>query len=141
MGVNKLLSSYTYDRKNAILNIGETYQYIDVVQTCFCFYSFHIFWPHNFFNISPISFFSCAYISFLPYFGANAIWYSQRYFECAVLFILFLICQKPPLVVLVMQSPNHYFITRRFLFTKFFLLLVITGGLFSRINTPVMTTS
>lgn len=59
-----------------------------IISTPFC--------SHNFLNISPISFFSCPYISFLLYFGANTIWYSQRYFECAVLFISFFIYQKPP---------------------------------------------
>ena len=50
----------------------------------------------SFRKISPISFFICPYTICRLYFGANTMWYSHLYVECAVLFISFFILLKPP---------------------------------------------
>ena len=49
---------------------------------------------HSLRKISPISFFIWPYTICRLYFGANTMWYSHLYVECAVLFISFLISLK-----------------------------------------------
>ena len=86
-----------------------------IISTPFC--------THSFLIISPISFFSCPYISFLLYFGANTIWYWHLYFEWALLFISFLLSfiMFDSSFYFVMQSPNYlHYIWRFLLFARLF---------------------
>lgn len=111
------------------------------IDTKRCIWSLHAsasmistpFYSHNFLMISPISFFSFPYTSFLLYFGAKTIWYWHLYVECDNVFISlfpFFFIMFLTSCILVTRLPNRFYYTWRLFFRQHSRLALSSANLF-----------